>query len=177
MVFLDELLPKLKTQILFWWIMGIVTPNFLFARWLDLPRQGGHDEAGLLFSSGSSGEPKGVILSHHNVIGNVAQFTVMLDAAPEDSLLASLPFFHSFGCTVTLWYPLIEGTPIVTYPNPLEAAKNAALVEKYKITVLLATPTFLRAYLRKAEPHQLRSAQIGRASCRERVSHDGGQQS
>jgi len=159
-VLLDELLPKLKRQTLFWWIAGIIIPNFLLARWLGLPHHGGHKEAVLLFTSGSSGEPKGVILSHHNVIGNVAQFTVMLDAAPEDSLLASLPFFHSFGCTVTLWYPLIEGTPIVTYPNPLEAAKNAALVEKYKITVLLATPTFLRAYLRKAEPKQLRSARL-----------------
>src|SRR6266404_389210 len=159
-VFLDELLPKLKGQILFWWMAGIVTPNFLLAGWLGLPRQGGHKEAVLLFTSGSSGEPKGVVLSHHNLIGNVTQFTVMLDAGPEDSLLASLPFFHSFGCTVTLWYPLIEGTPIVTYPNPLEAAKNAALVEKYKITVVLATPTFLRAYLRKAEPHQLRSARL-----------------
>src|SRR5205814_8895663 len=106
------------------------------------------------------GEPKGVVLSHHNVIGNVTQFTVMLDASPEDSLLASLPFFHSFGCTVTLWYPLIEGTPIVTYPNPLAAAKNAALVEKYHITVVLATPTFLRAYLRKAEQQQLRSTRL-----------------
>src|SRR6266576_5575186 len=159
-VFLDELLPKLKMQTLFWWIAGIVTPNFLLARWLGLPRQGGHKEAVLLFTSGSSGEPKGVVLSHHNLIGNVTQFTVMLDAGPEDSLLASLPFFHSFGCTVTLWYPLIEGTPIVTYPSPLEAAKNAALVEKHKITVLLATPTFLRAYLRKAEPEQLRSTRL-----------------
>jgi acyl-[acyl-carrier-protein]-phospholipid O-acyltransferase / long-chain-fatty-acid--[acyl-carrier-protein] ligase len=159
-VLLDELLPKLKRQILFWWIAGIITPNFLLARWLGLPRHGGHEEAVLLFTSGSSGEPKGVVLSHHNVIGNVAQFTVMLDAGPDDSLLASLPFFHSFGCTVTLWYPLIEGTPIITYPSPLEAAKNAALVEKYKTTVLLATPTFLRAYLRKAEPQQLRSARL-----------------
>jgi acyl-[acyl-carrier-protein]-phospholipid O-acyltransferase/long-chain-fatty-acid--[acyl-carrier-protein] ligase len=159
-VFLDELLPKLKGQILFWWITGIITPNFLLARWLGLPRQGGHKEAVLLFTSGSSGEPKGVVLSHHNLIGNVTQFTVMLDAEKEDSLLASLPFFHSFGCTVTLWYPLIEGTPIVTYPSPLEAGKNAALVEKYKITVLLATPTFLRAYLRKAEAEQLGSARL-----------------
>jgi len=159
-VFLDELLPKLKRQILFWWIAGIVTPSRLLARWLDLPRHGGREEAVLLFTSGSSGEPKGVVLSHHNIIGNVAQFTVMLDAGPEDSLLASLPFFHSFGCTVTLWYPLIEGTPIVTYPNPLDAAKNAALVKEYRITVVLATPTFLRAYLRKAEPPQLASTRL-----------------
>jgi acyl-[acyl-carrier-protein]-phospholipid O-acyltransferase / long-chain-fatty-acid--[acyl-carrier-protein] ligase len=159
-VFLDQLLPELKPRILFWWIAGLVTPHFLLARWLGLPREGGHEEAVLLFTSGSSGEPKGVVLSHHNVIGNVAQFTVMLDAGPRDSVLASLPFFHSFGCTVTLWYPLIEGTPIVTYPNPLEAGKNAALVEKYRITVVLATPTFLRGYLRKAEPQQLRSTRL-----------------
>ncbi len=159
-VLLDELLPRLKLKILFWWVAAIVTPYFLLARWLSLPRTGDHKEAVLLFTSGSSGEPKGVVLSHHNLIGNVTQFTVLLDAGPDDKLLASLPFFHSFGCTVTLWYPLLEGTPIITYPNPLEAGKNAALVEKHKITVLLATPTFLRAYLRKAEPEQLRSARL-----------------
>jgi acyl-[acyl-carrier-protein]-phospholipid O-acyltransferase / long-chain-fatty-acid--[acyl-carrier-protein] ligase len=159
-VLLDQLLPKLKRQILFWWIAAILIPSDLLARWLGLPRNGDHAEAVLLFTSGSAGEPKGVVLSHHNVIGNVAQFTVMLDAGPRDSLLASLPFFHSFGCTVTLWYPLLEGTPIVTYPNPLDATKNAELVEKYKITVMLATPTFLRAYLRKAEPQQLRSTRL-----------------
>src|SRR6185312_13097804 len=67
---------------------------------------------------------------------------------------------HTFGSTVTLWYPLIEGVQIVTYPNPLEAAKNAALIERYKLTFLLATPTFLRMYLRKAEPDQLRSLRL-----------------
>jgi acyl-[acyl-carrier-protein]-phospholipid O-acyltransferase/long-chain-fatty-acid--[acyl-carrier-protein] ligase len=84
----------------------------------------------------------------------------MLDAEPNDVLLASLPFFHSFGCTVTLWYPLIEGVRTVTYPSPLEAAKIAKLVEQYGITIMLATPTFLRAYLRKAEPAQLRSVRL-----------------
>src|SRR5205085_11448044 len=83
-----------------------------------------------------------------------------LDATRKDAILASLPFFHSFGATVTLWYPLIEGVRIVTYPNPLEVAKNAALIEKYKLTVLLATPTFLRSYLRKVEPQQLRSLRL-----------------
>src|SRR5262249_27244349 len=117
-------------------------------------------EAVLLFTSGSSGEPKGVVLSHRNLLGNVIQFTALLDATEGDAILASLPFFHSFGSTVTLWYPLVEGVRIVTYPNPLEAAKNADLVERYKLTLLLATPTFLRAYLRKAEPEQLRSCRL-----------------
>ena len=61
---------------------------------------------------------------------------------------------------MTLWYPLIEGVRIVTYPNPLEVAKNAALIEKYKLTLLLATPTFLRGYLRKAKPQQLRTLRL-----------------
>src|SRR5438874_3487753 len=152
---LDELMPRLKSRILFWWMMSIFAPTRLLLRLLQVPKRGGHDEAMLLFTSGSSGEPKGVVLSHRNIVGNVSQFRELLDAKKEDAILASLPFFHSFGSTVTLWYPMIEGVRIVTYPNPLEVAKNAALIEKYKLTLLLATPTFLRGYLRKAEPDQL----------------------
>jgi acyl-[acyl-carrier-protein]-phospholipid O-acyltransferase/long-chain-fatty-acid--[acyl-carrier-protein] ligase len=157
MLKLDELLPRLKSRILLWWMMSIFVPTRLLLRLLQVPKRGGHDEAVILFTSGSSGEPKGVVLSHRNIVGNVSQFRELLDAKKEDAILASLPFFHSFGSTVTLWYPLIEGVRIVTYPNPLEVTKNAALIEKYKLTFLLATPTFLRGYLRKAEPQQLRS--------------------
>ena len=157
---LDELMPRLKFRILFWWMMSIFVPARLLLRILQVPKRGGHDEAMLLFTSGSSGEPKGVVLSHRNIVGNVSQFREMLDAKKEDAILASLPFFHSFGSTVTLWYPMIEGVRIVTYPNPLEVAKNAALIKKYKLTLLLATPTFLRGYLRKAEPEQLPSLRL-----------------
>ena len=157
---LENVLPPLKRQIIVWWILSFCLPARLLRRLLGIPKEGGHREAILLFTSGSSGEPKGVVLSHHNILGNVAQFNALLNAKKDDAILASLPFFHSFGSTVTLWYPLIEGVPIVTYPNPLEAAKNAALIEKYKLTLLLATPTFLRAYLRKAEPAQLGSLRL-----------------
>ena len=94
-------------------------------------------------------------MSHRNVVGNVFQFRQLLDAKRTDAILASLPFFHTFGSTVTLWYPLIEGVRIVTYPNPLDPANCAALIERYKLTFLLLTPTFLRLYLRKAQPEQL----------------------
>jgi len=159
-IHLDEILPKMKGAILRWWVLGFATPTGLLARWLKLPRVGDRTEAVLLFTSGSSGKPKGVALTHRNILGNVSQFGTMLDAKKDDVMLASLPFFHSFGCTVTLWYPLIEGVRTASYPNPLEAGKIASLVERQAVTIMLATPTFLRAYLRKAEPAQLRSLRL-----------------
>ena len=157
---LDELLPPMKKKILGSWIAALILPASILARRLRLPRIGDREEAVLLFTSGSSGKPKGVVLSHRNIVGNVSQFAVFLEAKKNDVILGSLPFFHSFGCTVTLWYPLIERVRVVTYPNPLEAKKIAGLVEEHAITVMLATPTFLRAYLRKAEPPQLRSVRL-----------------
>ena len=159
-LYLDEVLPAMKPAIIAWWLLSLATPTPLLARLLHVPRIGDRDEAILLFTSGSSGLPKGVALSHRNILGNVSQFAALLDSTRNDLILASLPFFHSFGCTVTLWYPVIEGVKIVTYPSPLEAAKIAALVERYSATVMFATPTFLRAYLRKAEPPQLRSLRL-----------------
>jgi acyl-[acyl-carrier-protein]-phospholipid O-acyltransferase / long-chain-fatty-acid--[acyl-carrier-protein] ligase len=157
---LDEVLPPMKTKILGSWIAALLLPAAMLARSLRLPRVGDRVEAILLFTSGSSGKPKGVVLSHRNIVGNVSQFAVVLEAKKNDVILGSLPFFHSFGCTVTLWYPLIERVRVVTYPNPLEAKKIAGLVERHAVTVMLATPTFLRAYLRKAEPAQLRSVRL-----------------
>src|SRR5213595_1545950 len=157
---LDELMPRMTRQIVLWWMISILVPTRLLLRLLRIPKAGGHTEAVLLFTSGTTGEPKGVVISHRNVVGNVSQFRQLLDATKNDAILASLPFFHTFGSTVTLWYPLIEGVRIVTYPNPLEGAKNAALIERYKLTFLLATPTFLRVYLRKAEPEQLRTLRL-----------------
>ncbi|MGH7984315.1 MAG: AMP-binding protein [Candidatus Udaeobacter sp.] len=154
---LDELMPQMKREIVFWWIISLLAPARLLLGLLQIPKKGGHAEAVLLFTSGTTGEPKGVVVSHRNVVGNVSQFRQLLDAKKTDAILASLPFFHTFGSTVTLWYPLIEGVRIVTFPNPLEVAKCAALIEQYALTFLLATPTFLRLYLRKAEPEQLRS--------------------
>jgi acyl-[acyl-carrier-protein]-phospholipid O-acyltransferase / long-chain-fatty-acid--[acyl-carrier-protein] ligase len=157
---LDELMPQMKRQIILWWLMSMIFPVPLLLRLLKIPRKGGHTEAVLLFTSGTTGEPKGAVMSHRNVMGNVSQFRQLLDAKKTDAILASLPFFHTFGSTVTLWYPLIEGVRIVTYPNPLDPAKCAALIDRYKLTFLLLTPTFLRLYLRKADPEQLRSLRL-----------------
>jgi acyl-[acyl-carrier-protein]-phospholipid O-acyltransferase/long-chain-fatty-acid--[acyl-carrier-protein] ligase len=160
LLLLDEIMPRLKPSILLWRAIVAVMPWWGLVELLRIPSVGDHAEAVVLFTSGSSGEPKGVVLSHRNLLANVSQFGELLNPSKRDGLLASLPFFHSFGCTVTLWYPLIERLRMVTYPNPLDAEKNAELIEKHKITFLLATPTFLRVYLRKARREQLASVRL-----------------
>ena len=157
---LNEILPPMKKTIGLWRAAVAVLPWFVLTRVLGIPTHGGRDEAVLLFTSGSSGEPKGVVLSHRNILANISQFRLMVNLKPDDAVLASLPFFHSFGCTVTLWFPLIEGLRAVTYPNPLDVVKNAELVQKYGCSMFLATPTFLRAYLRKADREQLASLRL-----------------
>ncbi len=155
LLLLDRLLPKLKPRIGLWLALSKLLSPGLLASLLKVPKQGGAEEAVLLFTSGSVGEPKGVVLSHRNLLGNVNQFGARIDLRANDKILGALPLFHSFGCTVTLWYPMIEGVSLVTYPSPLEVAKLAELIEEHSVSLLLTTPTFLRGYLRKATKAQL----------------------
>ena len=150
----EKTLPKLKWHMAAWLVLSRMLSKEKLARRIGLPTQGGDDEAVLLFTSGSSGEPKGVSLSHRNVLANVSQFGSRLNLSQTDRLLGCLPLFHSFGCTVTLWYPLIEGYGIVTYTNPIEAKKLAELIQEHRATLIRGTPTFLRGYLRKASAEQ-----------------------
>jgi acyl-[acyl-carrier-protein]-phospholipid O-acyltransferase/long-chain-fatty-acid--[acyl-carrier-protein] ligase len=159
-VHLDELLPRLKKQIVWWRIAVALLPAFVLTRVLGIPREGDRQEAFLLFTSGTSGAPKGVALTHRNLLGNVQQFAEMLNLDRTDAVLGSLPFFHSFGATVTILFPMMNGIRLVTYPNPLDVTKQAALIERYKITLVVTTPTFLRTYLRRVEPKQLSSIKL-----------------
>src|SRR5947209_7470321 len=84
---LDELLPRIKRQIIFWWIVSALVPARLLLRLLHIPKVGGHREAVLLFTSGTTGEPKGVVVSHRNVVGNVSKFRALLAAKKTDALL------------------------------------------------------------------------------------------
>ena len=149
-----------KPALLPWLLAAWVLPNQWCADLLGLPRLGDRTEAGLLFTSGSSGEPKGVVLTHRNILANCAQIS-SLSILPETcSLLACLPVFHSFGFTVTLWYPMLRGCQVVTVPSPLDTRKVIDSIREEKATVLLGAPTFIRPILKKATPGELRTLDL-----------------
>jgi acyl-[acyl-carrier-protein]-phospholipid O-acyltransferase/long-chain-fatty-acid--[acyl-carrier-protein] ligase len=124
---------------------------------------GGHkidDTCTIIFSSGSTGDPKGVVLTHGNIAANAESTIQAIDPVPEDRLLGILPFFHSFGYTVTLWVPLQVGASIAYHPNPLQPREIGEICRKYLCTIFLATPTFLRSYLRRCDPDDFKSLRL-----------------
>ncbi|MBX7246500.1 MAG: MFS transporter [Candidatus Sumerlaeaceae bacterium] len=131
------------------------------------------DLATVIFSSGSTGDPKGVMLSHYNVISNVEGVSQVMGLGRADRLLGILPFFHSFGFTGTLWFPATRGNGVVFHPNPMDARTIGGLVAKYRVTLMVATPTFLQSYIRRVEPGMfgsLRFVLVGAEKLPERVA-------
>jgi acyl-[acyl-carrier-protein]-phospholipid O-acyltransferase/long-chain-fatty-acid--[acyl-carrier-protein] ligase len=129
--------------------------------------------ASVIFSSGSTGQPKGVMLSHHNVLANIEAIAQLFWLGREDRIVGVLPFFHSFGYTVTIWFPLISGCGVVYHPNPTDARAIGELVAKYRATLLLSTPTFCSTYTRKCtveEFSSLRYVLVGAEKLREPVA-------
>ena len=118
------------------------------------------DLATVIFSSGSTGDPKGVMLSHFNLVSNIDQVSQTFMLRGRDRVLGVLPFFHSFGFTVTLWLPAARGVGAIDHPNPLDLSAIGEIARKYGITFLLATPTFLQAYLRRCAPEDFGSVQL-----------------
>ena len=157
LIFVERSLPKLKKSATRWCLLTKILPVSILVKLLGLESSSGEDEAVLLFTSGSSGEPKGVPLSHKNVLANVCQFGSRINLGHDTKILGCLPLFHSFGSTVTLWYPCIEGINLVTYTSPLETKRLAELIEMHQVNMLLSTPTFLRGYMRRVKPEQLKS--------------------
>jgi acyl-[acyl-carrier-protein]-phospholipid O-acyltransferase/long-chain-fatty-acid--[acyl-carrier-protein] ligase len=118
------------------------------------------DLATIIFSSGSTGEPKGVMLTHYNIVSNIDQMAQTFMLGKGDVLLGVLPFFHSFGFTVTLWLPAVLGVGVAYHPSPLDLTAVSELVRDYQVTFLLATPTFLQAYTRRCLPEDFGSLQF-----------------
>lgn len=131
------------------------------------------DLATVIFSSGSTGDPKGVMLSQYNVGSNIEQLDQTFPLGPKARLLGVLPFFHSFGFTGTLCLPAVLGAGVVYHPNPLDARAIGELVQQHAVSFLLATPTFLQLYIRGCSPEQFGSVQavlVGAEKLPERVA-------
>ena len=127
---------------------------------LRLNRHGLDDVATIIFSSGSTGEPKGVPLTYRNVSSNLAAGADHISLVKGDRLLGALPFFHSFGYSFVHWLPLQIGASSVLYPDPRAAKEMGELCRTHRCTGLLSTATFLRFYLRRCEPDDFRTLRI-----------------
>lgn len=131
-----------KTKIL---IEALVAPQWwLKFRYFDYISM--EDTATILFSSGSEGHPKGIELTHRNLIANIKQVAALFQYGENDVMLNSLPIFHSFGLTVTTLLPLCEGVPMASVADPTDSVAIGKMVARYNATILFATPTFLRLY-------------------------------
>ncbi|MCG2712407.1 MAG: MFS transporter, partial [Candidatus Omnitrophica bacterium] len=124
---------------------------------VDGDKQNIDDPATVIFSSGSTGDPKGIMLSHGNIFSNIEGFYQVFNIKPDDIVVGALPFFHSFGFTATLCFPVGAGIGVVYHHNPMDAAVIGRLTEKYKATIIMGTPTFLSAYLRRCSKEQFRT--------------------
>jgi acyl-[acyl-carrier-protein]-phospholipid O-acyltransferase/long-chain-fatty-acid--[acyl-carrier-protein] ligase len=127
-------------------------PQFLLRRLYGIRGRSVDDLATVIFSSGSTGRPKGVMLTHSNIMSNIDAMGRAFGMDVRDRICGVLPFFHSFGFTVTLWFPLVRGMSVVYHPSPVDGRAIGALVREFGATVLLATPTFLRVYVRSVLP-------------------------
>ena len=145
-------------------LQAYLTPVWLLERMLGLTKIKGDDLLTVIFTSGSTGEPKGVMLTHRNVGSNIEAIDQIVHLTKRDVALGVLPFFHSYGYTGLLWTVLTLAPKGVYHFSPLEPAQVGKLCEKHRVTLLMTTPTFLRSYLRKCEPEQLRSLEVVFAS-------------
>jgi acyl-[acyl-carrier-protein]-phospholipid O-acyltransferase/long-chain-fatty-acid--[acyl-carrier-protein] ligase len=139
----------------------VLLPAFILDRWVF--RLGKHDRddiATVIFSSGSTGDPKGVMLTHRNLAANAESVIQAISPGPRDCILGILPFFHSFGYTVTLWVPLLVGASVIYHPDPRQAKELGELCRKYRCTIFLTTPTFLRFNLKRCQPGDFSTLRI-----------------
>lgn len=132
-------------------------PISVLERKLGLTKTRGDDVLTVIFTSGSTGDPKGVMLTHDNVGSQIEAIAEAVDLRRNDVAIGVLPFFHSYGYTATLWTVLALEPQGVYHFDPRDAQQIAKLCEKYRVTVFMATPTFLRIYLRRVEPEAFRT--------------------
>lgn len=141
-------------------LYAYATPTFVLELLLGLKQVQSNDLITVIFTSGSTGEPKGVMLSHANVASNVEAIDQCVRLTKDDVVVGILPFFHSFGYTVTFWTLMGMDVKAAYHFSPLDARQVGKLCKEQKGTVLLTTPTFLRSYIRRCEKDELQSLNV-----------------
>lgn len=152
--YLEDLAEGISSPSKLWLLCTTVLPS----RWLYLLHGNSVNieaPAAIVFSSGSEGNPKGVVLSQRNILANIRQVSDVLDTKCEDIVMASLPLFHAFGLTVTGLMPLVEGIPLVCHPDPADTSGIAKGIAIHNATILCTTSTFLRLFTANNKVHPL----------------------
>jgi acyl-[acyl-carrier-protein]-phospholipid O-acyltransferase/long-chain-fatty-acid--[acyl-carrier-protein] ligase len=160
-VYLEDLKEKatLADKIVAFTESKFMTEGMLASRF-ELHKNKPDDRLTIIFTSGSTGNPKGVPLTFNNIASNVQGFDATIHVKEEDCFLGILPFFHSFGYTGTLW--AVGSLPCsgAFHYNPLEPKQIGKLIETYKCSIVLGTPTFLRGFLKRIEPEQFKTVNV-----------------
>ncbi len=153
--YLEDLLQKSKFAIFSRLILSKILPFSLLKYFVLSSGQSIHHVGVILFSSGSEGKPKGVELTHRNLLINAKQVSSIANIETKDVILSCLPLFHAFGLTVTTILPLVEGIPMACHPDPRDAVEIGKLVFNYQVSFMAATSTFLNFYCRNHRLHPL----------------------
>jgi acyl-[acyl-carrier-protein]-phospholipid O-acyltransferase/long-chain-fatty-acid--[acyl-carrier-protein] ligase len=174
MIFLEDMRGDISsTQKLFTLLRARLLPSALLKRQVGQPDWRTSSTAAIIFSSGSTGQPKGVQLTHANLLANVDSLAQIFPMDHRDCFIGVLPFFHSFGLTGTLWFPLLQGCSVAYHPNPMDAKVVGELAAEFKGSMLISTPTFCQSYLRRCTPEQfshLRYAIVGAEKLRDQLA-------
>lgn len=162
MIFLEDVAPGITRREKYTAALAaLLLPYRLLMRlYAPLSRDELDREAVLLFSSGSTGDPKGVMLTHRNIGCNIFSFWRGINWSPDDRIIGCLPLFHAFGFTVCFAFPSYSGTRVVYLPNILDEGAVRELIHREGITLMITTPTFLQSYIRRAEPHQFATLRL-----------------
>ncbi len=152
-------------------LAGLIRSFYPVAHYRRISKEISPDSPGvILFTSGSEGSPKGVVLSHSNVLSNYAQVSCHIDFRPQDLIFSCLPLFHTFGLNAGFLMPLFGGSKVFLYPTPLHYRIIPELIYELEATILFGSNTFFRAYARHAHPydfHSLRYAVAGAEKLRD----------